>query len=598
MIQDINKEDMNIVIVGHVDHGKSTLMGRLLADTDSLPEGKLELVKETCRRNSKPFEYAFLLDALKDEQAQGITIDAARCFFYTEKRNYIILDAPGHIEFLKNMVTGAARAEAAILVIDADEGVQENSRRHGYMLSMLGINQIAVAINKMDLVDYKEEIFEKVKEEYLAFLKEIDIEPSCIIPISAFEGENIVSNSKAMPWYNGNTILEILDEFESKKPDVEQEFRMPVQDVYKFTKNGDNRRIIAGTIATGKININDEVVFYPSGKKSFVQSIEVFHAPAKEDVEAGMATGFTLKEQIYIKRGEWMTIAGQRKPKTATRICVNLFWLGKKKFVKNKKYYLKIGTDKVGVELEEVLNVMNSSNLSYDKKEYVDQNEVALCTLKTDREISFDLVDDNAVTSRFVIVDHYEISGGGIITEVKEDEHDKIRDRVLLRNYKWENSTISREIRSEQYSQKPVLIVITGEQNVGKRTLAKELEENLLQTGRVVYYCGIGSFLYGVDSDIKLLEGNYQEEHIRRFAEVANLMLDAGLLFIVTARNFSSSDIEIMKTVIAGYIEVIWVGQHIVTDIKPDMHIKELGVSNDILLIKERLKAQGYIFKG
>ena len=170
MEREIKKEDMNIVIVGHVDHGKSSLMGRLLADTDSLPRGKLEQVKETCRKNSKPFEYAFLLDALKDEQAQGITIDTARCFFKTQKRNYIILDAPGHIEFLKNMITGAARAEAAILVIDAAEGVQENSRRHGYMLSMLGIKQIAVAINKMDLVDYSQEVYEKVKNEYLAFL--------------------------------------------------------------------------------------------------------------------------------------------------------------------------------------------------------------------------------------------------------------------------------------------------------------------------------------------------------------------------------------------------------------------------------------------
>lgn len=195
----MKKEDMNIVIVGHVDHGKSTLMGRLLADTGSLPEGKLDQVRETCRRNSKPFEYAFLLDALKDEQSQGITIDTARCFFKTEKRDYIILDAPGHIEFLKNMITGASRAQAALLMIDAKEGVQENSRRHAYMLSMLGIRQIAVVINKMDLVDYSEEVYEKVKEEYLAFLKQINIEPAFVLPVSAFQGENIVGPSERMP---------------------------------------------------------------------------------------------------------------------------------------------------------------------------------------------------------------------------------------------------------------------------------------------------------------------------------------------------------------------------------------------------------------
>jgi len=209
-------EDMNVVIAGHVDHGKSTIIGRLLADTGSLPEGKLEQVKETCRRNSKPFEYAFLLDALKDEQAQGITIDSARCFFETEQRRYIILDAPGHIEFLKNMVTGAARAEAALLVIDADEGIQENSRRHGYMLSMLGIKQVTVLVNKMDLVDYSQEVFAEIVEEYTEFLSEIDITPSTFVPVSGMEGDNIASLSEQTPWYEAETVLGVLDSFEAE----------------------------------------------------------------------------------------------------------------------------------------------------------------------------------------------------------------------------------------------------------------------------------------------------------------------------------------------------------------------------------------------
>src|SRR6056297_1145800 len=178
------KEDMNLVFVGHVDHGKSTIIGRMLADTGSLPEGKLEQVKENCKRNSKPFEYAFLLDALKDEQSQGITIDSARVFFETDKRRYLILDAPGHIEFLKNMITGASRAEAACLVIDANEGIQENSKRHGYLLSMLGIKQIVVLVNKMDLVDYDKEIYKSIVNDYTDFLEEIDIEPKCFIPVS------------------------------------------------------------------------------------------------------------------------------------------------------------------------------------------------------------------------------------------------------------------------------------------------------------------------------------------------------------------------------------------------------------------------------
>ena len=200
------RREMNIVIVGHVDHGKSTVIGRLLADTHSLPQGKLEQIKELCRRTSKPFEYAFLLDALKDERAQGITIDTARCFFKTEKRKYIIIDAPGHIEFLKNMISGASRAQAALLVIDANEGIKENSRRHGYMLSMLGIKQVSVLVNKLDLIpeEDRESVYNSIVGEYGEFLEKIGMKPSSYIPVSAVEGWNIVENSESVPWYKSN----------------------------------------------------------------------------------------------------------------------------------------------------------------------------------------------------------------------------------------------------------------------------------------------------------------------------------------------------------------------------------------------------------
>jgi bifunctional enzyme CysN/CysC len=276
------REFMNIVIVGHVDHGKSTVIGRLLADTDSLPEGKLEQVRENCRRNSKPFEYAFLLDALKDERSQGITIDAARCFFKSKKRNYLILDAPGHVEFLKNMVTGASNAEAALLVIDAKEGIMENSTRHGYLLSMLGIRQIAVLVNKMDLVDYDRSVYEDIKKNYSDFLEKIGIKASCFIPVSGFQGDNITERSENMPWYDGDTVLERLDLFETAGLPIDMPFRMPVQGVYKFTQDGDDRRIVAGTVETGKLKVGDTVIFYPSGKKSKVKTIEAFNAPAPE----------------------------------------------------------------------------------------------------------------------------------------------------------------------------------------------------------------------------------------------------------------------------------------------------------------------------
>src|SRR5688572_6975750 len=273
---------MNIVIVGHVDHGKSTVIGRLLADTHSLPEGKLDQVRAQCELNSKPFEYAFLLDALKDEQAQGITIDAARVFFKSSQRHYLILDAPGHIEFLKNMITGAARAEAALLVIDAQEGVQENSRRHGYMVSLLGIRQLAVVINKMDLVGWDRAVYDRIVREYGAFLDQVGIKPASFIPVSARGGDNIADRSPHLDWYSGPTVLGALDGFRTEPAPVERPFRMPVQDVYKLTKQGDDRRIVSGTIESGAVSVDDAVIFFPSGKRSRVKSIEAFNRPVQQ----------------------------------------------------------------------------------------------------------------------------------------------------------------------------------------------------------------------------------------------------------------------------------------------------------------------------
>lgn len=594
----MKKEDMNIVIVGHVDHGKSTLMGRLLADTNSLPEGKLEQVKETCRRNSKPFEYAFLLDALKDEQSQGITIDTARCFFKTDKRDYIILDAPGHIEFLKNMITGASRAEAALLMIDAREGVQENSRRHAYMLSMLGIHQIAVVINKMDLVDYSQEVFERVKREYLEFLEKINITPRFVLPASSFMGENIVKQSDKMPWYDGLCILEVLDAFECEEDKEKQPFRMPVQDVYKFTRNGDDRRIVAGTIETGTIRAGCEVIFYPSGKRSHIKNIEVFNADPIEVGTPGMAIGFTMVEQIYITRGELMSIAGEPAPKTGSRIAANLFWLGKKDLVPGKTYYLKIGAEKVKMELESVKGVINSSSLSStDAKNQVGRNEVAECILRTDKPIAFDLVNDIAGTSRFVIVDNYEIAGGGIITAAVEDEEQELREGKMLRNFKWEVSEVTAEQRMEHYAQKPNLLILTGPEGTGKKKLAKLLERDLLNRGRYVYYMGIGSYLYGVGADTKKASVPDHTEQIRRFAEVANLMLDAGMILVVTATDLTQSDYKIFKAVLEREFEIVWVGKEITTDLSPDMQLPDKEYERNIARLKNMLKDAGTIFR-
>ena len=543
----LGKEQMNIVVVGHVDHGKSTLLGRLFADTGSLPDGKLEQIKEYCLRNSKVFEYAFLLDALKDEQSQGITIDSARAFFKSEKRDYILIDAPGHIEFLKNMISGAARAEAALLVIDANEGIQENSRRHAYMLSMLGIKQVAVCVNKMDLVDYDRELFDNIKEEFDDFLGRINLYPKEYIGISAHKGDNVAFSSKKMDWFDGKTILSILDSFTKEKALVDKPLRMPVQDVYKFS-DGDDRRIIAGRVETGEVKVGDKVVFLPSNKRSTVKSIEEFNAPSRDSITAGLSSGITLEEQIFVNRGDIMCLDNGGLPFVGSRFKANIFWMGKGNPMSvGKEYKLKIGACSVSVKIKEICSVLDASNLGTSKKESVERHSVGECILETVKPIAFDLYSDIKFTGRFVLVDDYEIAGGGIITSKLEDSESKAFEQVFEREKKWEHGEVTLKERCLRYSQLPVVVLITGKSGVDKKKIAKDLERKLFDNGQIVYFLGIGNILRGLDSDLSKSE---KEEHIRRFGEVAHILLDSGQIVLATASDLGEDDIKYLRTII------------------------------------------------
>lgn len=538
-----HREDMNIVVVGHVDHGKSTIIGRLLADTAALPQGKLEMVRERCRRNSKPFEYAFLLDALKDEQNQGITIDSARCFFKTDQRNYMILDAPGHVEFLKNMVTGASRAEAALLVIDAFEGIQDNSKRHGYLLSMLGIKQVAILVNKMDLINYDEHQFEEIKAAYSQFLNQIGIEPSAFIPVSGRQGDNIASRSEKMTWYQNTTVLDMLDGFRKEKMPLDRPLRMPVQDVYKFTAFGDRRRIIAGTIETGQLSVGDEVVFYPSQKRSMVKSIEGFNTAGKLQAAAGEATGFTLKEQIYVKRGELAVKAGETPPRVASRILVNMFWLGQKPLEKGKEYFLKLGTTRVKARLHHVERILDAVSLNSSIKDRIETRDVAECVLLLNREIAFDLAGDNLSTGRFVIVDDYEIAGGGIIQQALHDSSAWIKEKPLEKQYHistadtnlvWQNGKVSYINRCQLLNQQGLVVWFTGLSGAGKSTIAVEMEKELIRRNKLVYRLDGDNIRHGLNNDLGFTRAD-RNENIRRMAEVAALFKDAAVITLVAA---------------------------------------------------------------
>jgi len=596
----MSRQQMQMVIVGHVDHGKSTIVGRLLADTGSLPDGKLEQVKATCERNSKPFEYAFLIDALKDEQAQGITIDSARVFFSTALRDYIIIDAPGHIEFLKNMVTGASRAEVAFLVIDADEGIQDNSRRHGYLLSMLGVGQLAVLVNKMDLVDYDRTVFRRIVRKYKRFLRSIDVDSDAVefIPVSGMVGDNVVNRSEPMNWYEGPTVVEQLDVFVKEANREQLPFRMPVQGVYKFTRYGDSRRIIAGTIDTGRVAIGDEIVFYPSGKRSTVLGFERFNAPETTAMSAPYATSITLAEQIYVTRGEIAARADEKPPEVSNHLRVNLFWLGKIPMTTGKEYIFKMGTARVPARIRRIHRLLDASTLqSHRRKDQIERHDVADVELEFDQDVAFDPVEAIPYSSRFVIVDDYEIRGGGIIRSIGDNDDEWFRENVRLRNFNWERSSIAPELRAERYNQRATLILLTGAEGAGKRKVSNELEERLFTDGKIVYNLGIGNLKHGLSADIQEVPVS-RDEHIRRLAELSHLFLDSGMILIVSGVELTQQDLDQIKVPVnPDSILTVWVGERITTDITVDLHISNPADSQGAVeQIRTALRKNGIIF--
>jgi len=546
----IGRDTMNVVIVGHVDHGKSTLVGRLLADTGTLGDGKLEKVQETCRRQGKQFEYAFLLDALEEEQGQGITIDAARVFFRTALRDYIIIDAPGHIEFLKNMVTGAARAEAAVLLIDANEGVQENSRRHGYLLSMLGIRQVVVAVNKIDLVDWDRGVFERIVSEYRAFLADVGISPRQYIPISAREGAQVAERSARLAWYEGPTVLEALDGLSKQAPSRDLPLRMPVQDVYKFNEHGDDRRIIAGRIEAGRLSVGERVLFLPSGKAATVRTIEAFSAPERPDAHAGESIGVTLDEQIYVTRGEIVS-RPDATPSVSTKMRVNLFWLGREPMSPGKRYRLKLGTAATEVTIDQIHRVLDASNLdATETKQEVGRHDVADLVLRARQPIAFDAAADIEQTGRFVIVDGFDIAGGGIVRELVADDLNQRRLESRLRDRDWVRGDIAPDRRAELAGHPASMVMLTGASGTGKMAVARALERRLVESRHGAYLLNGKNLVLGVDADI---EFDDVDELVRRFGEVAHLLLDAGLIVVSTTDFIGVRDHKAITTQVAPF---------------------------------------------
>jgi len=518
-------EDVRLVVVGHVDHGKSTLIGRLLHETGTLPEDKVAELEAVARRRGAAFEWANLMDALQAERDQNVTIDTAQIWLRWHDRRYVIIDAPGHRTFLKNMVTGASQADAALVLIDASEGVQEQSRRHGVLLDLLGIRQVIVLVNKMDLAGYREDAFNAVKAEYLEFLGEIGVTPLAIVPISARAGDNIARAADRMPWYAGGTVLDALRLLEARTPPVHSPFRLPVQDVYRF----DHRRVVAGRVESGSVHVGDSLVFLPGGERSAVRSLEQWNRPNAVSAAAGDAVGLTLDDQIFVERGSIAALERDLPAVTST-FRARVFWLGSAPLVETRSYRLKATTQDVECDIASIDRIVDGASLRDIGREprTVERNELADVHVRTHRPVVIDRYDEIPALGRFVLLDGLAIAGGGIALEVT--------GRAAAAPHAAANLTrtaglVTHDERVARNRHRGAVVWFTGLSGAGKSTLAYALERALFERGVQTFVLDGDNIRYGLNADLGFSAPD-RTENIRRVAEVAKLFAEAGTVAV------------------------------------------------------------------
>ena len=517
---------MRVVIVGHVDHGKSTLVGRMFHDTGQLPDGKLEAIQEMCRRRGMPFEWAFLMDSLKAERDQGVTIDTSQIWFRHNARQYVIIDAPGHREFIRNMVTGASNADAAMLMIDADQGVRRQSRHHSYLLQLLGVREVAVAVNKMDLVDYDEARFRQIETEYKSYLEGIGIQARRVIPISAREGDNVATASDRMSWYDGPSVIETMAEFELPESPVDRPLRLPLQDVYKF----DDRRILAGRIESGRLHVGDELVFSPSNRTARIASIESWNTgePATT-ASAEQSVGITLDEQIFVERGEVASHVSDAPIETDV-FHLRLFWLADTPLEVGKTYGLKIGPRHLNATIERIERVIDVEALSDHEATKLSRDEIAEVVVRTNQLVAIDNHDNLPRTARVIVYDRHITLAGGIVSMGSYPDQ---REQITIRssNLTEVDHGVDNTRRAARNRHQPGVLWFTGLSGAGKSTLAMALEHRLFDEGYQVYVLDGDNVRTGLNANLGFSPED-RAENIRRVGEVAALLSDAGLIVI------------------------------------------------------------------
>jgi bifunctional enzyme CysN/CysC len=517
------KSLLRFLTCGSVDDGKSTLIGRLLYDSKMIFEDQLAALEADSKKvgtQGGDIDFALLVDGLAAEREQGITIDVAYRFFSTDKRKFIVADTPGHEQYTRNMVTGASTADAAVILIDARKGVLTQTRRHSYLVSLLGIRHVVLAVNKMDLVGWDRQVYDAILQEYAEFAAQIGIKDYTAIPMSALKGDNITSRSEAAPWYEGPALMPLLETLPVEDDLREQPFRMPVQWVNR--PNLDFRGF-SGLISTGTVRPGDKIKALPSGRESVIDRIVTFRGDLAEAV-AGQSVTLTLKDEIDISRGDVIAEAAAPPP-TADQFEATIVWMDDEAMLPGRPYLLKVGTRVVSAQITEPKYKVNVNTLEHLAAKRLELNEIGVCNLSLDAPIAFDSYAENHDLGGFILIDRISnrTVGAGML-------HFALR---RSQNIHWQALDVDKAARAALKGQRGRVVWLTGLSGSGKSTIANLVEKRLHADGRHTYLLDGDNVRHGLNKDLGFTDED-RVENIRRVAEVAKLMVDAGLIVLVS----------------------------------------------------------------
>lgn len=548
-----NKSFLRLLTCGSVDDGKSTLIGRLLFDTKLIFEDQLsnlEKASKTYGTTGDDIDLALLVDGLEAEREQGITIDVAYRFFSSDKRKFIIADTPGHIQYTRNMVTGASTADLAILMIDARKGLVEQTQRHAFIVSMLGIKHAAVVINKMDLVDFSQDVFEEIRKNFERFAKDLSFETVDFFPLSARYGENVIARSDSMAWYEGPALLDYLNDIEVERDMAEKPFRMAVQWVNRPHLDF---RGFCGTVASGIVRVGDPICVLPSGVQASVKEIVCANsaldgAEPLEQAAAGDSVTLVLDRDIDISRGD-MFCAPQDRAGVTQQFSAHIIWMAEQPLYAGRPYLLKMNNKTVPVTVTDIKHKIDPKRFNQISAKSVSLNEIAVCNLSSSEPIVFDPYADNRATGGFILIDRMSNAtvGTGMVKF----------SLYRASNVHRQNLDIDKSAHSQIKGQKPVVLWFTGLSGSGKSTIANLVEQKLHALGRHTYTLDGDNIRHGLNVDLGFTDAD-RVENIRRIGEVSKLMVDAGLITLVSFISPFQSERDQARSLVADgeFIEI------------------------------------------